>query len=90
MLADSLTGTIPSNVSKCRNLQTLVVKSNQMFGQVPSEIGMLTKLELFDMSQNRLSGTVPNQVCNLDKLGSLQHAYADCDTVSCRCCVGCN
>lgn len=66
---NQLTGALPSQIGKLKNLKTLNASSNQMTG-VPAEVGQLSNLEILDLSNNQLTG-LPNELANLKKLKTL-------------------
>ncbi|TMW83583.1 hypothetical protein EJD97_001272, partial [Solanum chilense] len=55
---NSLTGSIPSNVSGMQNLQRLNLSSNHLNETIPSWIFSLPSLYLLDLSDNHLSGKI--------------------------------
>ncbi|TMW81337.1 hypothetical protein EJD97_010269, partial [Solanum chilense] len=55
---NSITGSIPSNVSGLQNLNSLRLSSNQLNGIIPSWIFSLPSLEWLDLSDNHLSGNI--------------------------------
>lgn len=61
-----LTGALPAEIGRLRNLRTLDASGNQMTG-VPAEVGRLSELETLDLSDNRLTG-LPLELGNLKKL----------------------
>lgn len=64
----SLTGTIPTDLGKLRELYNLNLSGNYLTGPIPSEMGKLDNLGLFQVHTNRLSGTVPDSVGDLPYL----------------------
>lgn len=64
-----LTGALPSQIGKLKNLKILNASNNQMTG-VPAEIGQLDNLEMLDLSNNQLTG-LPNELANLKNLKTL-------------------
>nr|AAV33690.1 Hcr9-OR2B [Solanum pimpinellifolium] len=55
---NSLTGSIPSNVSCLQNLNSLSLSSNQLNGTIPSWIFSLPSLSQLDLSDNHFSGNI--------------------------------
>lgn len=77
---NNLTGALPSQISKLKNLRVLIVSNNKMTG-VPAEVGQLTNLEVLDLSNNQLTG-LPNELANLKRLKTLNlagNSYAEQD-----------
>ncbi|XP_028762850.1 LRR receptor-like serine/threonine-protein kinase RPK2 [Neltuma alba] len=66
-----LTGQIPSEIGKFRNLRTLLLDGNILEGAIPSEIGYMTELRLLDVSRNSLTGRIPKEIANCRKLSVL-------------------
>jgi Leucine-rich repeat (LRR) protein len=60
---NNLTGALPSEIGKAKNLRILKAADNQLTG-IPAEIGQLTKLETIDFSNNKID-TMPNELANL-------------------------
>ncbi len=63
---NKLTGALPSEIGKLKNLKILNASNNLMTG-VPAEIGHLPDLEVLDLSNNELTG-LPYELANLKKL----------------------
>lgn len=63
---NKLTGALPSEIGKLKNLRVLIASNNLMTG-VPAEIGQMPDLEILDLSNNQLTG-LPNELANLKKL----------------------
>ncbi|XP_049388862.1 receptor-like protein Cf-9 [Solanum stenotomum] len=55
---NSLTGSIPSNVSGIQNVQSLRLSSNHLNGTIPSWIFSLPSLTDFNLSDNHFSGNI--------------------------------
>lgn len=58
-----LTGALPAEINKLKNLKVLNASNNRLTG-IPAEIGQLTKLETLNFSNNSIS-TIPNELANL-------------------------
>lgn len=81
---NQLTGALPSQIGKLKNLKILNASNNQMTG-VPAEIGQLNDLEILDLSNNQLTG-LPNELANLKNLKTLnlsgnQYSEQDLDAI---------
>jgi Leucine-rich repeat (LRR) protein len=58
-----LTGALPAEINKLRNLRVLNASNNRLTG-IPAEIGQLTKLETVNFSRNNIN-SMPNEIANL-------------------------
>ncbi|CAB9518684.1 LRR receptor-like serine threonine-protein kinase [Seminavis robusta] len=67
-----LTGTIPTEIGRVTDLESLYLHANQLTGEVPSEIGQLTLLERLWVQNNPVAGTIMTEVGLLTNLISLQ------------------
>ncbi len=77
---NNLTGALPSQVQKLRNLEILNLSDNQFTG-VPAEVGQLKKLKILDLSNNELTG-LPYEIGNLTQLEILDvsgNNYSEAD-----------
>jgi len=68
MLADNnLVGTLPSELSHLKWLNSLDFESNRLGGSIPSEVGLLTNLEFLALNNNKLQGEIPKTLANLKR-----------------------
>ncbi|GLJ07936.1 hypothetical protein SUGI_0078000 [Cryptomeria japonica] len=67
---NSLTGTIPKEITRLAKLTQLELYNNKFVGEIPSGFGNLTSLKNFDASNNFLSGTL-SELATLKNLASL-------------------
>ncbi|KAG5546786.1 hypothetical protein RHGRI_018831 [Rhododendron griersonianum] len=65
-----LTGKVPSELGKCRNLKTIDLSFNNLVGEIPFEIWSLPNLSELVMWANNLGGEIPEGICNIG--GNLQ------------------
>jgi Leucine-rich repeat (LRR) protein len=56
---NNLVGTIPSELSHLKWLNSLDLESNRLGGSIPSEVGLLTNLEFLALNNNKLQGEIP-------------------------------
>ncbi|OON20145.1 leucine Rich repeat-containing domain protein, partial [Opisthorchis viverrini] len=56
-----------SGVGNLKDLQILVVKSNNLQGPLPEDLGQLTKLQILDCSKNRIT-ILPDAIASCTKL----------------------
>uniref|UniRef100_A0ACD5ZJ34 Uncharacterized protein n=1 Tax=Avena sativa TaxID=4498 RepID=A0ACD5ZJ34_AVESA len=58
-----------SDLSNCRQLQTLNLEANSFTGLIPSTVGNLTsRLVIFGVGYNKLTGGLPVQISNISNL----------------------
>ncbi len=60
---NSLTGALPAEINKMRDLEVLSASNNLLTG-IPAEIGQLKNLRIIDFSNNDIT-TFPNELFNL-------------------------
>lgn len=75
---NSLVGRIPLNINKCilKELEFLLLWSNNFVGQVPLALSNSTKLKWLDLESNMLSGELPYEIiCNWPQLQFLYLSY---------------
>ncbi|KAL2467612.1 LRR receptor-like serine/threonine-protein kinase GSO1 [Forsythia ovata] len=65
---NSFDGSIPRNLSQCRNLYYLNLIDNDLTGIIPPELGSLLELEALGLSENKLLGTISPFIGNLTRL----------------------
>ncbi|KAG8365552.1 hypothetical protein BUALT_Bualt18G0116900 [Buddleja alternifolia] len=65
---NQFSGQIPSNLSKCSQLQILSLSSNYFSGHIPEEIGRLASLQSLALGSNDLNGVIPEQIGDLQNL----------------------
>jgi hypothetical protein len=63
-----LIGTLPKEIGRWSNLESLDVSWNVLSGRLPSQIGQWTNLQSFDVSLNSLIGMLPSQIWQLTNL----------------------
>ncbi|THU53780.1 hypothetical protein C4D60_Mb10t18040 [Musa balbisiana] len=68
-----LSGGIPSEIGRMRNLSLITVDNNRLSGHLPPDIGGLP-LAVLNVSDNRLSGAIPEEIGSLQCLWSLDLA----------------
>lgn len=72
---NSLSGTIPTQITKLVKLMALNLSGNSLTGSIPNTIGDMEWLESFDLSKNHLSGEIPQGISKLTFLSSLNLSY---------------
>ena len=70
--SQSLTGSIPAELSACTGLITLELDENSLTGTIPKEWSTLTSLETVKINSNSLTGTLPAQFSTLTSLWRLK------------------
>lgn len=68
---NTLTGSIPAELSNCTALSTVNLTLNRLSGKIPASLGKLQKLEVLDLSHNSLEGAIPKEFGNLTSLQKL-------------------
>ena len=71
LIANNLTGTIPSGLQDLTHLKGLYLGRNDLSGSIPGELGSLTALQVLMLSDNELTGRIPAQLGNLANLQEL-------------------
>ncbi|KAJ4974335.1 hypothetical protein NE237_007509 [Protea cynaroides] len=67
-------GSIPKEVSNCKNLYIMNLADNKFNGCTPLEIGLLPNLETLVLGNNKLSREIPESLLNLSKLAFLDYS----------------
>ena len=68
---NSLSGTIPPQISDLSNLIYLNLSINQFCGKIPPEIALLTNLKVLCLGINKLYGSIPQEIGQLRSLNVL-------------------
>ncbi|VAI93585.1 unnamed protein product [Triticum turgidum subsp. durum] len=68
MSSCNLTGPIPPELGKLKNLDTLFLLWNRLSGEIPTELGELQSLQSLDLSVNDLAGEIPASLAKLTHL----------------------
>ena len=68
LIDNNLTGSIPSDLSKLTQLQTLVLFGSEITGSIPPEIALLRHLKILNLSLNQLTGSIPSELGKLKNL----------------------
>ncbi|CAI9276908.1 unnamed protein product [Lactuca saligna] len=71
LAANFLLGAIPSSLSNCTKLRSVLLYSNMLQEEIPIEFGQFKSLQIFDVSRNSLSGPIPSQLGNCKNLSIL-------------------
>ncbi|UYZ62540.1 leucine-rich repeat domain-containing protein [Hymenobacter weizhouensis] len=69
--SQGLTGSIPREIGRLRQLQTFRIVTTGVSGSIPVELGQLTQLVTLSFFNSRLSGRIPVELGNLTNLTSL-------------------
>ncbi|XP_058187005.1 putative receptor-like protein kinase At3g47110 [Rhododendron vialii] len=70
-----LSGVIPFEIGKLRNLQGLDFSRNKLSGRIPESIGNLTRIFLLYLDDNNLNGTIPSSIENILGLQTLNLSH---------------
>ncbi|RZS20496.1 hypothetical protein BHM03_00053023 [Ensete ventricosum] len=65
---NQLTGSIPTQLGRLKNLSVLALQSNHLSGAIPASLGDLTQLTRLDLSFNRLFGSIPVKLAQIPQL----------------------
>ncbi|KAJ6364366.1 hypothetical protein OIU76_029338 [Salix suchowensis] len=68
LLANRLSGKIPSYLGNFTSLAYLDLELNQFSGMIPRELGKLVNLETLILSSNKLDGNLPKELAELKNL----------------------
>jgi hypothetical protein len=71
LTCNSLSGGIPSELTKLKGLRMLNLSRNYLAGGIPEQIGNLSLLESLDLSWNKISGPIPLSMSYLSSLNFL-------------------
>jgi len=58
--SNAVSGTIPTQFGRLKNLLTFNMANNTLSGTIPIDLANLTSLERFEVPDNKLSGSIPN------------------------------
>ena len=70
--ANDLIGSIPSELGKLTQLQSLYLADNELTGSIPSELGEIRFLRKLELRNNKLSGTIPSEFLTYPFLSKLR------------------
>lgn len=68
----NIQGTIPTELSKLRFLETLNIAKNGFVGTIPPQLGMLENLIELNLSHNGLTRSIPSDLCQISTLKVLK------------------
>uniref|UniRef100_A0A0D6QVM7 Protein kinase domain-containing protein n=1 Tax=Araucaria cunninghamii TaxID=56994 RepID=A0A0D6QVM7_ARACU len=68
---NALQGSIPADLSNCRELRTLYLQDNQFSGPFTANFSAWPNLTRLNLAGNKFSGSVPDSLSKLKRLGSL-------------------
>ena len=71
-LTNALTGPIPDELGRLKNLWSLTLNGNELTGRIPDALGNLANLEWLDLDANGLTGPIPSSLGRLSDLRSLR------------------
>ena len=86
--ANSLTGSIPTELGRLKDLRIMALNHNSIKGKIPSEFKELKKLEFLQLHQNQLTGIAP-LIDRMRLTGDLNAFIADCGKKSPLQCDSC-
>jgi len=69
-----MTGSIPSEIFRLTQLETIVLKNNNLVGSISTDIGSMINLKSLSFSLTKLDGSIPSEIGLLTKLTLLNLA----------------
>ena len=74
---NNLTGEIPRELGRLRNLERLGLSNNNLAGEIPRELGRLRNLERLYLSNNNLTGEIPRELARFEDTVNPQQGDRD-------------
>ncbi|GAB4831581.1 hypothetical protein Ancab_005593 [Ancistrocladus abbreviatus] len=68
---NSLTGSVPSDITSCTQLEYLYLQGNKFYGEIPAALFSLPNLIRLNLANNNFSGGIPSGINNLTHLATL-------------------
>jgi hypothetical protein len=65
LFSNSLTGTIPVELSTMTSMIYLALSSNSLTGTIPVELSVMTSITVLSLESNSLTGTIPVQLSTM-------------------------
>ncbi|KAM3360922.1 LRR receptor-like serine/threonine-protein kinase RGI5 isoform X1 [Capsicum galapagoense] len=72
---NQLSGSIPSELGKCKKLALLNLAQNNLSGVIPVELGDISDLQVLSLQYNNLVGEIPSNISQLNKLQRLNFSW---------------
>ncbi|XP_030461441.1 probable leucine-rich repeat receptor-like protein kinase At5g63930 [Syzygium oleosum] len=72
---NSLTGSVPPELGKCRSLALLSLAQNNLTGPLPPELGNLSSIQVMKLQFNNIDGVIPGQIAQLASLAQLNISW---------------
>ncbi|CAH8359908.1 unnamed protein product [Eruca vesicaria subsp. sativa] len=66
-----LTGNIPRTITKLKNLDSLILRHNNLSGQIPEYISELKNLTFLNLSHNNFTGPIPGSLSQMPMLQNI-------------------
>ncbi|KAL0743857.1 hypothetical protein Bca4012_085370 [Brassica carinata] len=66
-----LTGNLPRTITKLKNLDSLILRHNNLSGPIPDYIGELKSLTFLDLSYNQFTGPIPGSLSQIPMLETI-------------------
>ncbi|KAL5167796.1 Leucine-rich repeat protein 2 [Glycine soja] len=79
---NNISGNIPRELSKLKNLISMDLYDNQFHGKIPKSFGNLNSLKFLRLNNNKLTGAIPRELTHLKNLKILDVSNNDlCGTI---------
>ncbi|KAJ4893432.1 Leucine-rich repeat (LRR) family protein [Raphanus sativus] len=67
-----VSGNLPRTITKLKNLDSLILRHNNLSGPIPENIGELKSLTFLDLSYNQFTGSIPGSLSQMPVLETIK------------------